>query len=39
MDDVAAALAEMAVDYDRQANRVDRAEAKARERLNGARAD
>jgi hypothetical protein len=35
MDNVAAALNEMAVDYDRQADRVDKAEARARERLNG----
>jgi len=34
-DDVAAALNEMAVDYDRQADRVDKAEARARERLDG----
>jgi hypothetical protein len=33
MDDVAAALSEMAVDYDRQADRVDRAETRAREGL------
>jgi hypothetical protein len=35
MDDVAAALNEMAFDYDRQANRVDKAEARARDRLSG----
>ena len=33
MADVAAALSEMALDYDRQAIRVERAEARARERL------
>ena len=31
--DVAAALSEIASDYDRQADRIDRAEARARERL------
>jgi hypothetical protein len=35
MDTVAAALNEMAVDYDRQAERVDKAEARARARLAG----
>jgi hypothetical protein len=35
MDNVAAALNEMAVDYDRQADRVDKAEARARQRLSG----
>jgi hypothetical protein len=41
MDNVAAALNEMAHDYDRQANRIEKAEARAREglasrpRLNG----
>jgi hypothetical protein len=39
MDNVAAALNEMAVDYDRQANRVDRAEARARERLKAGQPD
>lgn len=33
MADVAAALNEMAFDYDRQADRIDKAEATARERL------
>jgi hypothetical protein len=42
MNDVAGALNEMAFDYDRQADRIDKAEARAREglagrtRLNGA---
>jgi hypothetical protein len=35
MDDVAAALNEMAADYDRQADRVDKAETRAREGLKG----
>ena len=35
MANVAAALNEMAVDYDRQADRVDKAETRARERLKG----
>jgi hypothetical protein len=35
MNDFAGTLYEIAVDYDRQANRVDKAEALARERLNG----
>lgn len=33
MADVAAALGEIAFDYDRQADRIDKAEARARERL------
>jgi hypothetical protein len=33
MDNVATALNEIAVDYDRQADRIDKAEARARERL------
>jgi hypothetical protein len=33
MDDVSGALNEMAFDYDRQADRVDKAEARARDRL------
>jgi len=35
MDNVAAALNEMAADYDRQADRVDKAETRAREGLKG----
>ncbi|HEX6374280.1 MAG TPA: hypothetical protein VFZ91_01010 [Allosphingosinicella sp.] len=33
MENVAAALNEIALDYDRQADRIDEAEARARERL------
>jgi hypothetical protein len=33
MNDVVTALNEIALDYDRQADRVDKAEARARERL------
>jgi hypothetical protein len=33
MDDVAGALSEIAFDYDRQADRIERAEARARDRL------
>ena len=33
MAEVAAALSEIAFDYDRQADRIDKAEARARERL------
>lgn len=33
MDDVAAALNEIALDYDRQADRIEKAEARTRERL------
>ena len=33
MDNVAEALNEIAFDYDRQADRIDRSEARARERL------
>jgi hypothetical protein len=39
MEDVAAALNAMATDYDRQADRVDKAETRARERLNGCKPD
>jgi hypothetical protein len=35
MNDLVAALNEMAFDYERQADRVDKAEARARKRLTG----